>query len=327
MEGSNREKPVLYLVVPCYNEEEIILESAGIMKAKIDELISGGAIDKDSRILFVNDGSKDNTFKLLSDAAHKDPAYILVSLVGNAGHQNALWAGIMTASKADVVITIDADLQQDINAVGEFLDRYKEGAEVVYGIRNNRESDGLFKKLSALSYYKLMHIMGSRILKNHADYRLISRKVIDALKEYNESNLFLRGLIPSLGFPSDIVYFDTKERTGGESKYTFSKMFRLATDGITSFTIRPLRLVSLAGLFTMILSLVFAVFSFIEWLQGKNVPGYTTLLLVMLIMAGVIQLSLGVIGEYLGKIYLETKNRPKYLIDCVICKDTGSEAE
>lgn len=327
MEGSNREKPVLYLVVPCYNEEEIILESAGIMKAKIDELISCGAIDKDSRILFVNDGSKDNTFKLLSDAAHKDPAYILVSLVGNAGHQNALWAGIMTASKADVVITIDADLQQDINAVGEFLDRYKEGAEVVYGIRNNRESDGLFKKLSALSYYKLMHIMGSRILKNHADYRLISRKVIDALKEYNESNLFLRGLIPSLGFPSDIVYFDTKERTGGESKYTFSKMFRLATDGITSFTIRPLRLVSLTGLFTMILSLVFAVFSFIEWLQGKNEPGYTTLLLVMLIMAGVIQLSLGVIGEYLGKIYLETKNRPKYLIDCVICKDTGSEAE
>ena len=169
--------------------------------------------------------------------------------------------------------------------------------------------------------------MGSRILKNHADYRLISRKVIDALKEYNESNLFLRGLIPSLGFPSDIVYFDTKERTGGESKYTFSKMFRLATDGITSFTIRPLRLVSLTGLFTMILSLVFAVFSFIEWLQGKNEPGYTTLLLVMLIMAGVIQLSLGVIGEYLGKIYLETKNRPKYLIDCVICKDTGSEAE
>ena len=227
----------------------------------------------------------------------------------------------MTASKADVVITIDADLQQDINAIGEFLERYREGAEVVYGIRNNRESDGLFKKLSALSYYKLMHIMGSRILKNHADYRLISRKVIDALKEYNESNLFLRGLIPSLGFPSDIVYF------GGETKYTLSKMVRLATDGITSFTIRPLRIVSFTGIFTMLLSLFFAVFSFIEWLQGKNVPGYTTLLLVMLIMAGVIQLSLGVIGEYLGKIYLETKNRPKYLIDCVICKDTGSEDE
>ena len=327
MEGSNRDNPVLYLVVPCYNEEAIILESAGIMKAKIEELISSGAVGRDSRILFVNDGSKDNTFKLLSEAARKDPVYILVSLVGNTGHQNALWAGIMTASKADVVITIDADLQQDINAIGEFLERYREGAEVVYGIRNNRESDGLFKKLSALSYYKLMHIMGSRILKNHADYRLISRKVIDALKEYNESNLFLRGLIPSLGFPSDIVYFDTKERTGGETKYTLSKMVRLATDGITSFTIRPLRIVSFTGIFTMLLSLFFAVFSFIEWLQGKNVPGYTTLLLVMLIMAGVIQLSLGVIGEYLGKIYLETKNRPKYLIDCVICKDTGLEDE
>ena len=327
MDNSSRENPVLYLVVPCYNEEAIILESARIMKDKINELVSSGAIGKDSRILFVNDGSKDNTFKLLSDAAHNDPTFILVSLVGNAGHQNALWAGIMTAAGADVVITIDADLQQDINALGEFLDRYKEGAEVVYGIRNNRESDGLFKKLTALSYYKLMHIMGSRILKNHADYRLISRKVIEALKEYKESNLFLRGLIPSLGFPSDIVYFDTKERTGGETKYTLSKMFRLATDGITSFTIRPLRIVSFTGLFTMLLSVVFAVFSFIEWLQGKNVPGYTTLLLVMLIMAGVIQLSLGVIGEYLGKIYLETKNRPKYLIDCVIRKDTESEEE
>ena len=327
MKGSNRVDPVLYLVVPCYNEEAIILESAGIMKAKLEELISSGLIGKDSRILFVNDGSRDNTFKLLSEAAKKDPMFILVSLIGNVGHQNALWAGIMTASGADVVITIDADLQQDINAIGEFLKCYREGAEVVYGIRNNRESDGLFKKLTALSYYKLMHVMGSRILKNHADYRLISRKVIDALKEYNESNLFLRGLIPSLGFPSDIVYFDTKERTGGETKYTLSKMVRLATDGITSFTIRPLRIVSFTGIFTMLLSVIFAVFSFVEWLQGKNVPGYTTLLLVLLIMAGVIQLSLGVIGEYLGKIYLETKNRPKYLIDCVICKDTGSEDE
>ena len=325
MKGSNRENPVLYLVVPCYNEEEIILESAGIMKAKINELISSGYIGKDSRILFVNDGSKDNTFKLLADEAHKDPVFILVSLVGNTGHQNALWAGIMTASKADVVITIDADLQQDINALGKFIECYKNGAEVVYGIRNNRESDGIFKKLTALSYYKLMHIMGSRILKNHADYRLISRKVIDALREYNESNLFLRGLIPSLGFPSDIVYFDTKERTGGETKYTLSKMFRLATDGITSFTIRPLRIVSFTGLITMLLSLIFIVFSLVEWLQGKNVPGYTTLLLVMLIMSGVIQLSLGVIGEYLGKIYLETKNRPKYLIDCVIQTEKESE--
>ncbi len=325
MKGSNRDNPVLYLVVPCYNEEAIILESAAVMKAKICELISSKAIGKDSRILFVDDGSKDNTFKLLSDLAHNDPVYILVSLVGNTGHQNALWAGIMTASRADVVITIDADLQQDINAVGEFIDCYKNGAEVVYGIRNDRGSDGPFKKMSALSYYKFMEIMGSRILKNHADYRLISRKVVDALKEYNESNLFLRGLIPSLGFSSDIVYFDVKERTGGETKYTFSKMFRLATDGITSFTIRPLRIVSFTGLITMVFSFVLIIISFIEWLQGKNVPGYTTLLLVMLIMSGIIQLSLGVIGEYLGKTYLETKNRPKYLINCVICKESEDD--
>ncbi|MCR5602528.1 MAG: glycosyltransferase family 2 protein, partial [Lachnospiraceae bacterium] len=257
MKETTRELPVLYLVVPCYNEEEIILESAAVMKEKIEGLISSGTIGKNSRILFVNDGSKDNTFKLLSDLAKEDNTYIVVSLVGNTGHQNALWAGIMTASKADIVITIDADLQQDINALGKFIECYKNGAEVVYGVRNDRSSDGAFKKLTALTYYKLMQIMGSRVLKNHADYRLISRKVIDALKEYNESNLFLRGLIPSLGFSSDIVYFDVKERTGGESKYTLSKMFRLATDGITSFTITPLRIISFTGFITMLLSIGF----------------------------------------------------------------------
>ena len=321
MKELNRELPDLYLVVPCYNEEEIILESAAIMKDKISDLISQGVIGKNSRIMFVNDGSKDNTFNLLSDAARKDPVYILVSLVGNTGHQNALWAGIMTASKADIVITIDADLQQDINAIDDFVKCYKNGADVVYGVRNTREGDGFFKKFTALSYYKFMHLMGSKILENHADYRLISRKVIEALREYNESNLFLRGLIPSLGFPSDIVYFDTKERTGGETKYTLSKMFKLATDGITSFTIRPLRIISFTGFITMLFSIILAIISIIEWLQGKNVPGYTTLLLVTLFMSGIILLSLGVIGEYLGKIYLETKNRPKYLIDCVISKD------
>lgn len=325
MRESNRELPVLYLVVPCYNEEAIMLESAGILKAKMEELISSGSIEKSSKVLFVNDGSKDKTFSILSDAARKDDRFIVVSLVGNSGHQNALWAGIMTAEKADIVITIDADLQQDINALPRFLEAYKNGAEVVYGVRNNRESDGSFKKLSALAYYKFMHLMGSKILKNHADYRLISRKVINALKEYNESNLFLRGLIPSLGFPSDIVYFDTKERTGGETKYTLSKMIRLATDGITSFTIRPLRIISFAGFVTILFSVVLAIVSIVEWLQGKNVPGYTTLLLVTLFMSGIILLSLGVIGEYLGKIYMETKNRPKYLIDCVIYSGNDDE--
>lgn len=321
MKESNRELPILYLVVPCYNEEAIIVENAGILKSKLKELITSGIIEKNSKVLFVNDGSRDNTFNLLSDVVRNDSSFVLVSLVGNAGHQNALWAGIMTASGADIVITIDADLQQDINAIEEFVKCYKNGAEVVYGVRNNRESDGFFKKFSALSYYRFMHLMGSKILENHADYRLISRKVIEALKTYNESNLFLRGLIPSLGFPSDIVYFDTRERMGGETKYTLSKMFKLATDGITSFTIRPLRIISFTGFITMLFSIILAIISIVEWLQGKNVPGYTTLLLVTLFMSGIILLSLGVIGEYLGKIYLETKNRPKYLIDCVICKD------
>ena len=325
MKESNRELPVLYLVVPCYNEEEIILKSASVMRDRIRGLISSHVIEKSSRILFVNDGSRDNTFNLLADAARKDDIFIVVSLVGNTGHQNALWAGIMTASKADIIITIDADLQQDINALESFIECYKKGAEVVYGVRNDRNSDGTFKKLTALTYYKLMQVMGSRVLKNHADYRLISHKVIEALKQYNESNLFLRGLIPTLGFPSDVVYFDVKERTGGESKYTLSKMFRLATDGITSFTITPLRIISFTGFITMLFSVGFSIFSFIEWIQGKNVPGYTTLLLVTLFMSAIILLSLGVIGEYMGKIYIETKNRPKYLIDCVICRETEEE--
>ncbi|MCR5419741.1 MAG: glycosyltransferase family 2 protein [Lachnospiraceae bacterium] len=325
MKESNRELPVLYLVIPCYNEEEIIVESAATIKEKINRLISSGAIAKNSKILFVNDGSKDKTFELLSDLAKKDPINIVVSLVGNSGHQNALWAGIMTASKADIIITIDADLQQDIEALDEFINCYKNGSEVVYGIRNNRDSDSPFKKFTALAYYKFMHLMGSKIMENHADYRLISRKVIDALMQYNESNLFLRGLIPSLGFPSDIVHFETKERTGGTTKYTLSKMFRLATDGITSFTIRPLRIISVLGFITMFFSMIFSILCFIEWAQGKNVKGYTTTILILLFLDGIILLSLGVIGEYLGKIYLETKNRPKYIIDSVIYKETDNE--
>lgn len=316
---------MLYLVVPCYNEEEIIEKSAATLRGKMEELISSKAVSHNSRIMFVNDGSSDNTLSLLTDIVHSNDIYALVSLAGNSGHQNAIFAGMMTAKSADIVVTIDADLQQDINALDKFIDSYKNGAEVVYGIRNDRSSDGGFKKLTALSYYKLMNIMGSRVIKNHADYRLVSRKVLDALSQYRESNLFLRGLIPTMGFASDTVYFDVKEREAGQSKYTVSKMLKLATDGITSFTVRPLRLISGLGLIVVVFSMVLSVISLVEWAQGKNVPGYTTLLLVMLILSGVILLSLGVIGEYLGKVYMETKNRPRYIIDGVICKGTEDE--
>lgn len=325
MSNENRTNPILYLVVPCYNEEEIIRDSAKTFKEKMTELISNNLISDKSRVMFVNDGSRDNTLSILTETVHGDDLFSLVSLAGNCGHQNAIFAGMMTAKSADIVITIDADLQQDINVLSDFIECYKNGAEVVYGIRNDRSSDGGFKKFTALFYYKLMNMMGSSVIKNHADYRLVSRKVLDALAQYNESNLFLRGLIPTMGFPSDTVYFDVKERTAGSSKYTLSKMLRLATDGITSFTVRPLHLISGLGVVVVILSIVLSIVSLVEWAQGKNVPGYTTLLLVMLALSGVILLSLGVIGEYLGKVYMETKNRPRYIIDCVIHKDGKDE--
>ncbi|MBO4889535.1 MAG: glycosyltransferase family 2 protein [Lachnospiraceae bacterium] len=325
MTEENRNNPILYLVVPCYNEEEIIRDSAKAFKEKMTALSSEGVISDRSRVMFVNDGSRDNTLSILTDIVREDELFSLVSLAGNCGHQNAIFAGMMTAKAADIVVTIDADLQQDINALDDFIACYKKGAEVVYGVRNDRSSDGGFKKFTALLYYKLMNMMGSRVIKNHADYRLVSRKVLDALAQYSESNLFLRGLIPTMGFASDTVFFDVKERTAGSSKYTLSKMFKLATDGITSFTVRPLHMISGLGIIVVVLSVILSIVSLIEWAQGKNVPGYTTLLLVVLALSGVILLSLGVIGEYLGKVYMETKNRPRYIIDCVIHKDGEDE--
>lgn len=323
----NRKYPVLYLVVPCYNEEEIINKSAQLLLDKMLRLEEAEIVSKKSRILFVNDGSSDNTLKLLHELAAGNEKYAVVSLSGNYGHQSAILSGMMTAKKADIVVTIDADLQQDIEALDKFIECYKNGAEVVYGIRNDRSADRAFKKLTALGYYKLMQLMGSKVIKNHADYRLVSRKVLDALSEYKETNLFLRGLIPTMGFPSDVVYFDVKEREAGESKYTLAKMMTLAMDGITSFTARPLHIIAVIGAFVVLWSIVMIIISLIEWIQGKNVPGYTTILIMMLSLSGVILLSLGVIGEYIGKIYMEIKNRPKYIIDTVILKEDGDRDE
>lgn len=317
--------PILYLVVPCYNEQEIITKSVQVLMDKINRLERKKVISVNSRVMFVNDGSTDGTLRILYELASDNKMISVVNLSGNYGHQSAILSGMMTAKRADIVVTIDADLQQDIEALDQFIESYKKGAEVVYGIRNDRNTDGAFKRVTALGYYKLMQVMGSKVIKNHADYRLVSRKVLNALAEYKESNLFLRGLIPTMGFPSDIVYFDVKEREAGESKYTLSKMLTLAMDGITSFTARPLHMIAGLGALVMMFSLVMIVISIIEWSQGKNVPGYTTLLVVILILFGVTLLSLGVIGEYIGKIYMETKARPKYIIDSVILKEDADE--
>jgi glycosyltransferase involved in cell wall biosynthesis len=321
-----RRTPVLYLVVPCYNEEEVIEKSAQVMGDKLGRLRREGRIAAGSKIMFVNDGSRDNTLRLLHEIADRDTRVSVVSLSGNYGHQSAILAGMMMARKyADVVVTIDADLQQDIEALDKFLASYMAGSEVVYGVRNDRHSDGTFKKGTATAYYKLMHLLGSKVIANHADYRLMSKKALDALSEYEETNLFLRGLIPTMGFPSDIVYFDVKAREAGHSKYTFSKMMTLALDGITSMSIRPLRMIAVLGFLFFLFFAIVGITVFVDWLHGNNVPGYTTSLLVSLLTGGATLVSLGIIGEYVGKTYMETKHRPRYIIDTFVWKEENTE--
>lgn len=324
MGKNERMIPVLYLVVPCYNEEEVIEKSSQVLGGKLRRLMQEGRIATGSKVMFVNDGSKDNTLALLHGIAAQNALFSVVSLAGNYGHQSAILAGMMMAKQyADAVVTIDADLQQDIEALDKFLACYMGGCEVVYGVRNDRRSDGVFKKGTATMYYNLLHLLGSNVITNHADYRLMSKKALDALAEYKETNLFLRGLIPTMGFPSDVVYFDVKAREAGHSKYTLSKMMTLAMDGITSMSVRPLRMISALGFIVFIFSFVMSIISLVDWVRGYNVPGYTTTMIVSLLIGGVTLLSLGIIGEYIGKIYMETKHRPRYIIDTFVWKESG----
>lgn len=322
MSEKKRTTPILYLVVPCYNEEEVIEKTARVLGDKLRRLKQEGKIASGSKVMFVNDGSRDNTLMLLHRITAQDALFSVVSLTGNYGHQSAILAGMMMARKyADAVVTIDADLQQDIEALDKFLESYMEGSEVVYGVRNDRRSDGVFKKGTATMYYNLMRLLGSKVITNHADYRLMSKKALDALSEYQETNLFLRGLIPMMGFPSDVVYFEVKAREAGHSKYTLSKMMTLALDGITSMSVRPLRLISVLGFLVFAFSCVMSVISLVDWAMGNNVPGYTTSMIVSLLIGGVTLLSLGIIGEYVGKIYMETKHRPRYIVDTFVWKE------
>lgn len=327
MENDVRKIPVLYLVVPCYNEEEVVEKSAQVLSDKLRRLVSEGKIKGNSKVMFVNDGSRDNTLRLLHQIAAKDAVFSVISFAGNYGHQSAILAGMMMSRKyADVVVTIDADLQQDIEALDNFLSSYMNGSEIVYGVRNDRHSDGFFKKSTATAYYKLMHLLGSNVITNHADYRLMSKKALDALSEYQETNLFLRGLIPTMGFASDVVYFDVKEREAGHSKYTLSKMLTLAMDGITSMSVRPLRMIAGIGFIVCLFSIIMCIFSLVDWARGNTVPGYTTSILVSLMMGGITLFSLGIIGEYIGKIYMETKKRPRYIIDTFVWKESKDDS-
>lgn len=314
---------ILYIVVPCYNEEECFEHSLDKLTNKLQQLILEDKIDQKSKILFVDDGSKDNTRKLITKACDSNYQCAGIFLSKNFGHQSAILSGMLISKEyADIVITIDVDLQQDINAIDKFIEKYEEGNEIVYGVRNDRKSDTGFKKITATFYYKLLSLLGVDIIPNHADYRLMSKKALNALGEYKEINLFLRGLIHLIGFQSDVVYFDVKEREFGSSKYTLKKMITLAADGITSLSIRPIRIIMCLGLFMFVFSIGMIIISLVDWINGLNIAGYTTSLISIWLVGGITILSLGIIGEYVGRIYLETKHRPRYIIDSFIWKES-----
>lgn len=310
---------VLYLVVPCYNEEECLRASASKLREKINQMCKNKQISCDSRIVFVDDGSRDRTWQIIDSLHAEDAVFCGVKLSANRGHQLAVHAGLMSSmNRADCVISIDADLQQDINAIDEMVAKYENGVDVVYGVRNSRDTDKGFKKFTALGFYSLMQLMGCKIIKNHADYRLMSSRFLKALSEYNEVNLFLRGLIPTIGYSSDIVYFDVKEREQGVSKYTMKKMMTLALDGITSFSVAPIHFITMLGILLLLVSAVFIVLTFIEYFEGKTLPGFASIYIAVWFVGGIQLISLGIVGEYVGKTYMESKHRPRYHLESTL---------
>lgn len=305
----------LYLVIPCYNEEAVLPETAKRLKEKYEALMASGKISVDSKIVFVNDGSKDNTWALIEALHREDPVFRGICLSRNKGHQNALMAGLMTVKdECDAAISMDADLQDDINAIDAMVDKYAEGCEVVYGVRSSRKKDTFFKRTTAQAFYKLMRAMGVETVYNHADYRLMSSRALNALSEFDEVNLFLRGIVPLVGFKSAEVTYERGERFAGESKYPLKKMIAFATEGITSMSVRPIRMIATLGLLVFLASIGVLIYSIVRKFTGDTVPGWAFLAVSIWALGGIQLLAIGVIGEYIGKIYLETKHRPKYIV-------------
>ena len=306
----------LYVVVPCYNEEEVLPETSKRLKEKVNELIEKSLIAPDSRICFVNDGSADRTWELIQSYHEEDPIFSGINLSRNRGHQNALLAGMMTViDKADMIISMDADLQDDINAMNDMVEKYHEGCDIVYGVRSRRKTDTFFKRVTAESFYRLMDKMGAKTVFNHADYRLMSKRALQGLAGFGEVNLFLRGLVPMIGYKSDIVYYERGERFAGESKYPLSKMLQFAVEGVTSLSVKPIRYITALGFFVFAFSILILIYSFIRHYLGETIQGWTTLMVSIWAIGGLILLSLGVVGEYVGKIYLESKGRPRFIIE------------
>ena len=314
-----RSDNTLYVVVPCYKEEEVLPETSKRLKAKLTALIAQGKISPRSRILFVNDGSKDRTWPIIEELHAKDRIFSGVNLSRNRGHQNALLAGLMTAVQyADMMVSMDSDLQDDIDAMDRMIDAYHEGCDVVYGVRSSRKTDSFFKRFTAESFYKLMKAMGVDIVFNHADYRLMSRRAVEGLSQFKEVNLFLRGIVPQIGYSWTTVEYERAKRFAGESKYPLKKMLSFAFDGITSFSVKPLRLILFLGAVIFALSLVMLLWTLIRWIAGATVSGWASLMCSIWMIGGIQLLALGVIGEYIGKVYSETKARPRYIIERVL---------
>ena len=305
----------LYIVVPCYNEEEVLPETARRLKAKVEELKGTGKIGPDSRILFVNDGSRDRTWEIISALHRSDPVFSGVDLSRNRGHQNALLAGLMTAKdRCGMAISMDADLQDDIGAVDAMVDKFHAGCDIVYGVRSSRKKDTFFKRFTAEGFYRVMNFLGAETVFNHADYRLLSRRALEGLEQFREVNLFLRGIVPMSGYTSATVEYERGERFAGESKYPLKKMLSFAMEGITSLSTKPIRYITGLGFLVFLVSIIMLIYSIVRWAMGETILGWASLICSVWAIGGLILLSLGVIGEYIGKIYLETKERPRFLI-------------
>ena len=312
-------KPILYVVIPCYNEEEVLNITGNELNKKMKSLIKKKIISTKSKVLFVDDGSKDDTWNIINSLHNKNKLFNGIKLSRNKGHQNALLAGLMSSIEyCDITISMDADLQDDINVIDKMVEEYNNGCEVVYGVRSSRKKDSFFKRKTAELFYKFMHIMGVDIVYNHADCRLMSKKALEALSEFDEVNLFLRGIVPQIGFKNSIVYYERNKRVAGKSKYPLKKMIKFATEGITSFSVVPLKLITSIGFIMSVFSFLILIYALIVKFTGNTVSGWTFIIVSIWMVAGIQMLSLGIIGEYIGKIYKETKKRPKYIIEEIL---------
>lgn len=311
----------LAIVVPCYKEEAVLAETTKRLTELLDTLVQDVLVASDSIILYVNDGSKDQTWPLIAQFYQENKYVCGVNLAGNVGHQNALWAGLSVAKdNADMIISIDADLQDDVNAIREMVVKYHEGCDIVYGVRNERKTDTRFKRTTALGFYKLMETMGTKTVYNHADFRLMSKRALEYLLQFKERNLFIRGLVPLVGYKTDCVYYNRAERFAGESKYPLSKMLNFAIDGITSFSVKPIRLILVLGVFFLFVAFGVLTWTIYSYVVGRVVPGWSSLMLSLWFCSGCVLLALGVVGEYIGKIYVESKERPRYNVENILMK-------